>query len=81
MKAVLVSNAVVFRRTHDLENLAHLLVRQGIELPLPLDLLRRFSPFAVTFRYEDLEITLDDSNYVVELMADVRAWVGRQIYE
>jgi len=40
MKAVLVSNAVIFRRTHDLEKLADLLERQGIELPLPKPTMR-----------------------------------------
>jgi HEPN domain-containing protein len=81
MKAVLVSNAVIFRRTHDLEQLADLLERQGIELPLPKDQLKRLSPFAVTIRYEDMEITLADINTVAEMMEDAHAWVERQIYE
>lgn len=81
MKAVLVSNAVIFRRTHDLEQLADLLERQGIELPLPKDQLKRLSSFAVTIRYEDMEFALADVTTVAEMMEDVRAWVGRQIYE
>ncbi len=35
MKAVLVSRAVTFRRTHDLEPLAALLEQSGIALPAP----------------------------------------------
>ena len=35
MKAVLVSNAAIFRRTHDLEELADLLDQKEIEPPLP----------------------------------------------
>jgi HEPN domain-containing protein len=81
MKAVLVSNAVIFRRTHDLEGLADLLERQGIELPLPKDQLRRLSPFAVTIRYEDMEITLPDINTVAGMMENAHAWVERQIQE
>jgi len=81
MKAVLVSNAVIFRRTHDLEQLADLLERQGIELPLSKDQLKRLSPFSVTIRYEDMEITLADINAVAEMMEGARVWVGRQIYE
>jgi len=81
MKAVLVSNAVIFRRTHDLEQLADLLEQQGIELPLSKDQLKRLIPFAVTIRYEDTEITLADINTVAEMMEDARVWVGRQIYE
>ncbi len=81
MKAVLVSNALIFRRTHDLGELADLLERQGIELPLPKDQLRRLNPFAVTVRYQDIEITLIDINTVAGMMENARAWVERQIYE
>ena len=81
MKAVLVSNAVIFRRIHDLEQLADLLERQGIELPLPRDQLKRLNPFAVTIRYEDIEIALTDISTVAEMMENTRAWVGRQIGE
>jgi HEPN domain-containing protein len=81
MKAVLVSNAVIFRRTHDLEKLADLLERQGIELPLPKDQLKRLNPFAVAIRYEDMEITLTDINTVAEMMENAHAWAERQIHE
>ena len=81
MKAVLVSNAVIFRRTQDLGVLADLLARQGIELPLPVDQLRRLNPFAVTTRYEDMEITIPDIDSVAEMMENARAWVERQIQE
>jgi HEPN domain-containing protein len=40
MKAVLVSNAVIFRRTHDLEVLAALLAENEIALPLPIEQLK-----------------------------------------
>ena len=81
IKAVLVSNAVIFRRTHELERLADLLERQGIDLPLPKDQLRRLNPFAVITRYQDIELTLIDINTVAEMMERVYAWVERQIYE
>jgi HEPN domain-containing protein len=81
MKAVLVSNAVVFRRTHDLEKLADLLEQQGLDLPLSRAQLRRLNPFAVTIRYEDMEIALTDISTVAEMMENARAWVGRQIGE
>ena len=79
MKAVLVSNAVIFRRTHDLEELADLLERQSIELPLPRDQLRRLNPFAVTIRYEDMELTLADIDTVAEMVENAHAWVERQL--
>ncbi|HEM62253.1 MAG TPA: HEPN domain-containing protein [Chloroflexi bacterium] len=81
MKAVLVSNAVIFHRTHDLEELADLLERRGIELPLPKAQLRRLNPFAVTIRYEDIELTLTDIDTVAEMMENAQAWVERQVYE
>jgi HEPN domain-containing protein len=81
MKAVLVSNAVVFRRTHDLSELADLLERQGIELPLPREQLRRLGPFAVAIRYEDVEITLTDIDTIAGMMEKAHAWVEGQIHE
>ena len=80
MKAVLVSNAVIFRRTHDLEELAELLEGQGIELPLPREQLRRLNPFAVAIRYEDMEIALPDIDIVGEMTENAHAWVERQIH-
>ena len=81
MKAVLVSNAVIFRRTHDLEELADLLEQKEIDPPLPKDQLKRLNPFAVTIRYEDMELTLIDIQTVAEMMENGQAWVERQIYE
>ena len=81
VKAVLVSNAVVFRHTHDLEKLADLLEQQGLDLPLSRAQLKRLNPFAVTIRYEDMEIALTDISTVAEMMENARAWVGRQIGE
>ena len=79
IKAVLVSNAVIFRRTHDLEELADLLEQQGIELPLPKDQLRQLNPFAVMIRYQDIESTLTDIGTVAEMMENAQTWVERQI--
>ena len=79
MKAVLVSNAVIFRRTHDLEELADLLEQKEIEPPLSKDQLRRLNPFAVLFRYEDLEIPSIDINVVADMVTNTRKWVGCQI--
>jgi HEPN domain-containing protein len=81
MKAVLVSNAVLFHRTHDLEELADLLERQGIELPLPKDQLRRLNPFAVAIRYEDIELAFTDIDTVGEMMESAQAWLDSQIHE
>ena len=81
IKAVLVSNGVIFRRTHDLGELAELLVRQGIEPPLPTEQLEQLNPFAVAIRYEDVEITLIDVRAIEEMLKKTRAWIEKQIYE
>lgn len=79
MKGVLVAHGVVFRRTHDLDYLADLLDQEGIELPLTRHQLRRLVPFAVTIRYEDIEISISEVSSVVEMLGEARAWVGRQL--
>ena len=81
IKAVLVSNAVIFRRTHNLEKLADLLAQKDIEPPLPKDLLKRLNPFAVTTRYEDIEFALIDIQTVAEMIEKTRAWIIEQLYE
>jgi hypothetical protein len=40
---------------------------------------KRLNPFAVTVRYEDMEITLTDTNTIAEMMVRVHIWVERQI--
>lgn len=53
MKAVLCMHEVAYRRTHDLQELYDLLHDSGIPLPEALRELVGWSPFAVTYRYED----------------------------
>jgi HEPN domain-containing protein len=58
LKAVLFSRRIEFRRTHNLTELAQLLRQHGVEMPVADDPLRRLNPFAVTFRYDDMDIEL-----------------------
>jgi HEPN domain-containing protein len=85
MKAVLVSNAVIFRRTHDLGELAELLEQQGITPPMPTDKLMRLNPFAVTLRYQDFEQDIElvsiETHEAVKIIEMARVWVKEQIYE
>jgi len=53
MKAVLCMLEVAYRRTHDLQELCDLLNDAGVVLTDPLRELVEWSPFAVTYRYED----------------------------
>ncbi len=85
MKAVLVSHAVIFRRTHDLDELAALLMQNGITLPAPTDELTCLSPFAVTLRYNDMELGSRprqlQAHEAIALMERSRVWVKEQLYE
>lgn len=79
LKAVLVSHCVVFRRTHDLEDLASLLEAQGIPLPLPVEELRKLNPFAVTFRYDDEDIARISREELTQIMEVVGHWVEERL--
>lgn len=79
LKAVLYSHQIEFERTHDLVNLAALLGQNGIDLPISDDRLRMLNPFAVTFRYDDLEIELIGGENVVALVEEVRLWAEEQV--
>lgn len=73
-KAVLVSHGAVFRRTHDLLELAGLLAFHGLALPVGVELLGRLNPYAVTSRYQ-----VDDADSLTvhegtEIVAAVESW-------
>jgi len=74
LKAVLFSRHIEFERSHDLVNLARLLSSQDIVLPVTDDQLRRLNPFAVTFRYDDMDIELITREDAAGLAAAVRRW-------
>ena len=79
LKAVLFSRRIEFKRVHDLVELARLLSERGIVLPVTEGQLRRLNPFAVTFRYDDMEIELTSLSDVVSVVADVRRWAEEQV--
>lgn len=83
LKAVLVSNAVVFRRTHDLGELAELFTQYGLPLPLPTEQLTRLNPCAVLLRYldmnQDIPFELISAAEVWSIISATRAWLKEQI--
>ncbi len=79
LKAVLFSRQIEFRRTHDLTELAELLRQEGVETPVADDSLERLNPFAVTFRYDDMDIELMTPEDVVGLVVEVRKWAEAQV--
>ena len=79
LKAVLFSRRIEFRRSHDLIELTQLLRQHGIETPVNDDLLGRLNPFAVTFRYDDMDIELLTREDAASWVADVRHWAEVQV--
>jgi HEPN domain-containing protein len=79
LKAVLFSQQIEFARTHDLVKLARLLGEHGMTLPVTQDRLRRLNPFAVTYRYDDIETALVSQEDIAGLVAEIRRWAGEQI--
>ena len=77
LKAVLVSHDVVFRRTHDLVELADLLTARGIELPVPRERLASLSAHAVRFRYEEDGEPLLAGNEAATILQTVRDWANK----
>jgi hypothetical protein len=54
LKAVLAARGARYRRTHDLLELLDLLRGQGISYPGELEEVRRLTPFAVAYRYDEV---------------------------
>ena len=79
LKAVLFSHRIEFERIHDLVQLAQLLSNRGLVLLVPEDHLRRLNPFAVTFRYDDLDIEPISRLDTASIVANVRRWAEEQV--
>lgn len=74
LKAAMCLLGVEFRRTHDLEALAGQLSDAGCPPALTLDDLRRLTPYAVEFRYDDEVIALLDAKGARRIVGEVLAW-------
>jgi len=74
LKAVLFVKGLESRRTHDLFELADRIQAAGVALPCPVELLGKLNPYAVLFRYDNLDvdaIPLDDAD---QIAAGVLCW-------
>ncbi|MFZ4537623.1 HEPN domain-containing protein [Propionivibrio sp.] len=74
LKAVMCLLGLEFRRTHDLEELSGQLGDAGCPPAIALDDLRRLTPYAVEFRYDDAAIALLDAKGARRIVAEVLAW-------
>ena len=81
LKAVLFSAQIEFRRTHDLTELAFLLQQNDIQIPIAAAQLARLNPFAVTYRYDDMDIdtfrlTREEATHWLN---NLRAWTESEL--
>jgi HEPN domain-containing protein len=77
LKAVLSARGVHYRRTHDLVELLDLLPAHGISYPGEIDEVRRLTPFAVAYRYDEIPEEMEqplDRAWALDCLRRVRAW-------
>ena len=70
LKAVAEYHGVVFRRTHDVDELVDLLLQHNVIMPFPPDQFSILNPFAVILRYEETPyfiMSLEDMSDLVDL--------------
>ncbi|MBF0213937.1 MAG: HEPN domain-containing protein [Magnetococcales bacterium] len=75
LKAVLMEKGVSFRRTHDLDELVDLIIDAGITFPFDPNQFSLLNPFAVQWRYEDLDIGGLDLVEAEHMMEKAYFWV------
>lgn len=69
LKAVLIYYGKDPTRTHDLNKIVYALMDENINFPLAIEEISKLNPFAVIFRYDDMEIeiiTRDEAQNIVE---------------
>lgn len=69
LKAVLLFHNIDPSRTHDLNKLAYTLTDNQINLPVNIEEISNLNPYAVIFRYDDMEIeilTRDEAEKIVQ---------------
>lgn len=79
LKAVLFEHGIAFVPIHDLARLVLILKERGIVAPCSADELRKLSPFAVTFRYDDTDIPLISDAEVEKMVDAMRRWAGEVV--
>lgn len=81
LKTALFVHHIEFRRTHDLLELTSLLEQHDIQLTVENDELELLNPFAVTFRYDDVEFELVSRSQATRIVQAMRAWIVTQLPE
>ncbi len=70
LKAVAEYHSIVFRRTHDVDELVDLLLQHRVAMPFPSDQFSVLNPFSVILRYEEtpyISMSLVEMGQLVDL--------------
>ena len=70
LKAIAEYHGIVFRRTHDVDELVDLLLQHRVVMPFPPEQFSYLNPFAVILRYEEtpyIKMTLAEIEQLVDL--------------
>lgn len=70
LKAVAEHHGIVFRRTHDVDELVDLLLQHQVVMPFPAEQFSCLNPFAVILRYEEtpfISMSLEEMGQLLEL--------------
>jgi HEPN domain-containing protein len=70
LKSIAEYHGIVFRRTHDVDELVDLLLQHKVSMPFPPDQFSNLNPFAVILRYEEtpyVSMRLDEMKRLVDL--------------
>lgn len=77
LKALLVFHGKDPARTHDLNSLAYSLIEDGLELPMSVEEISKLNPYAVIFRYDDMEIEIISRDEAQEIMNKIYLWANK----
>jgi HEPN domain-containing protein len=70
LKSVAELHGIVFRKTHDVDELVDLLLQHDVPMPFPAEQFSQLNPFAVILRYEEtpfIRMSLDEMRELVDL--------------
>lgn len=79
LKAILAGEAIPFRKTHDLIELVDLVKDRLFLTPPHIEMLDQLNPFAVTFRYEFLDLEPVNRSQLRSGVEAIRRWAEQQI--
>lgn len=79
LKAVMTARGLLPGRTHSLLALAAELNAAGVATPFTPDELAVLNPYAVTFRYDDEEISLITPDYAKALVGTLLDWAAQEL--